>query len=71
MSKSKQPKQTKAASPEKLAKPTVEAGIELSEVALNKASGGSLNFYAQFDEAPKESRTAIPNVVAPVVKPGG
>jgi hypothetical protein len=40
MSESKQPK--KPATPDKLAKPTGKAGVELSETALNKASGGAV-----------------------------
>jgi hypothetical protein len=40
MSNPKQPKQP--AAPDKLAKPTGKAGVELSETALNKASGGAV-----------------------------
>ncbi|HEY4164474.1 MAG TPA: hypothetical protein VGM59_15515 [Dongiaceae bacterium] len=73
MTGSKSTEKPRTSSPDKLAKPT-KSGIELSESALDRASGGAV-----FPSSPAVSALkmelkiddlAAPSVKLPIVKPG-
>jgi hypothetical protein len=72
MTGSKQPNTPETGAPDKLAKPTSEAGIELSETDLNKASGGAIDSYLKLDGIKSSSSLNFTTPIVPAVqKPGG
>jgi hypothetical protein len=64
------PKQPKTPSPDKLAKPTREAGVELSESALDQASGGAVFPSGPATQVSQKCDTALIALLHPAEKPG-